>query len=283
MRQNTKNRKVLIIVAMLVLLATVFAMSGMTFAKYVSNTAIPTKQATVAKWGWIISTNSDNLFGTNYGDTANDKGLVSVNVSVDEPGTSVSASGTSNRSTLVAPGTTGYLTFTVHGTAEVKSKVTIKATGTDTVYLTDTLGTAETTDDITYSPIKWTLTYSAGNNSTYTAIEGCTGTTLQACLDKINALTGDSGKEVAANTEMTGAGTYMLTWEWAFDNTANTGIDDPRNAETKELSGNECDTLLGQVGTDANLVGKADTDFVNFTAGTKVVNINVSINVEQVQ
>ena len=282
MRQNTKNRKVLIIVAMLVLLATVFAMSGMTFAKYVSNTAIPTKQATVAKWGWIISTNSENFFGTNYGDTVTD-GLVTVNAT----GTSVSAAAAADgeaRAILVAPGTTGYLTFTVHGTAEVKSKVTVAATGTDSVWLKETVpatGEGATATENVYSPIKWTLTYSADNSSTYAAVTGCTATTLQACLDKINALTGAAGTTVEANTEMTGAGTYMLSWEWTFDNTADTALDDPRNAETKMLSGNECDTLLGQVGTAANLVGTGD--FANFTAGTQVVNINVSINVEQVQ
>ena len=267
MRQNTKNRKVLIIVAMLVLLATVFAMSGMTFAKYVSNTAIPTKQATVAKWGWIISTNSENLFGTNYGDYDEDSTIVSVK----NDGKSVSSSGTT---TLVAPGTTGYLTFTVYGTSEVRSLVTITADGTDEVYLTD--------GDQTYAPIVWTLSYSADNSTTYTEVANV-GKTLEDCLDYINALTGADGKIVEANATLPLNGTYKLTWEWAFSG-ANSTINDPRNISPNNqttLTADECDTLIGQVGTAANLVGTGD--FANFTAGTQVVNINVSINVEQVQ
>ena len=41
MKQNAKRKSFIIVVAMLVLLATVLGMSGMTFAKYISKTDVP--------------------------------------------------------------------------------------------------------------------------------------------------------------------------------------------------------------------------------------------------
>ena len=148
MRQtNTRkknNLRSMIIVALLLLLVAVIGFGGYTLSKYVSNkTSGGTAQ--VAKWGYTVEADATKLFGKNY--------KFDTTSSVVTDGTAdltVSSSSTAN---LVAPGTSGSMTFSVKGAAEVLAKVDIEFTVVNDIVLNyEKDGTAGT-----YKPVKWTL------------------------------------------------------------------------------------------------------------------------------
>jgi len=186
------KKKVVIIATMVLLLAVVLVMSVSTFAKY-STTATPsTNNATVAKWGFVLTADADELFGKEYGAaTDNLASVVAAGSGVNVK----AATGTTKN--IVAPGTTGSATITVNGTAEVLAKLTISVTGTDI---------SLTKDAATYNPIKWTLN------------DGSSDVVSNGTLAELNAYTATfaAGEEVNK--------TYTVTWTWALNNAA-TGID----------------------------------------------------------
>ena len=69
MEKGRKNIRPFIITAMVALIALVVGMGGYTFAKYFTSTGTHSNQATVAKWGFVLSANATNLFGEEYRDT----------------------------------------------------------------------------------------------------------------------------------------------------------------------------------------------------------------------
>ncbi|MBE6554863.1 MAG: hypothetical protein E7663_01320 [Ruminococcaceae bacterium] len=180
--KNKMNGKRLFIVAIALLLLVVFTLGGSTFAKYITTKVMPTKQATVAKWGHVITINAEDLFGTDY--TKGQQGTYAEIVEADT-GVAVNASATSN---VVAPGTTGSMTFTIAGTAEVLSKLNVTATGTDIELKANVTKNTEQAAAVTYSPVKWTLVFApaAGGNNQTLVDAG----TLTACVAAINALNG---------------------------------------------------------------------------------------------
>ena len=135
------KRKSLIVIAMFVLLAVLIAMSGMTFARYISSKEVPTQSATVAKWGFVVSADADALFGSDYKGTT----LATVVANTEEQ-LSVSAESAAEgqtRGLVVAPGTTGSMTFSITGEAEVRAQITVSMTNVQDVYLTHTTTPAE--------------------------------------------------------------------------------------------------------------------------------------------
>lgn len=245
MKAKTKRRS-LVIVAMLLLLATVIAMSGATFARYISSTGEQSNTATVAKWGFVISADASNLFGTSYKGTglATTAGNGTVNVEAS----------TNTTGNVVAPGTTGSMSFSISGQAEVRAKLTLDISGTD-VYLSKTVD--ETTQ--TYNPIKWTL-QKDGQATTVT------NGTLADVIAYFEGQGTNLTEVVAPNSSFAKAGDYTLTWAWAFDTTGASGITD--------LTGNQADTLLGQAAHNGTLDG--------YTFNTNL-SVSVNITVEQVQ
>ena len=61
-----KHTKGIIVTACLLLTMAILAMATLTFARYTTSDNV-SKQATVAKWGYVVTVNSDNLFGTKCG------------------------------------------------------------------------------------------------------------------------------------------------------------------------------------------------------------------------
>lgn len=256
--QKNSNKKSIFIIALLLLLVAVIGFGGYTLSKYVSSKN-DNGTANVAKWGFTVTANGDGLFGADYKYDANEKASI-VNT---EDGATLTVSAASADSKLVAPGTKGSMTFTIAGTAEVKSQVAVSLTGNDVVLKY----TTKTITDGTYNPVKWTLKK-----------EGVTNALLSGgSFDDLVGALEDLGGYVDANASYANAGNYIIEWEWAFDGTAN-------NADADKL-----DTLLGMVATKAGetrtqenaLTNEGFTEVVATTKTT--INFNLSVSVTQIK
>ena len=199
MKQN--KRKFIVIAVMVLLLGLVLAMSGTTFAKYITTKEVPATQATVAKWGMVINANTDNMFGTDY----SKDGEYAVKVNTN--GVAVNAA-----SAVVAPGTTGSMTVDVDGQAEVKSKISFVVTDTQAIELKSLNSAA-----VGYQPILWSV--SINNEGVVTTpVEDKSLTEIVAYL---NALTEVNAAGSSVDYQIT------ISWEWAFE-----GVGQANNYDT---------------------------------------------------
>ncbi len=241
--ENAKKRKQskswVLLLLLLLSFALLLSVGGITLAKYISKNE-GSGSASVAQWGYKITADASKLFGSNYKfDTDASK------VTADTTGLTVKASDAGNR---VAPGTTGSLTFTIDGTAEVKSKLTVNFEATKDVYLTVT-DKNDTSKTYTYTPVVWTLTKEGS------AAPLATGT-LDDIATKLNTIneTVEAGETPEANGE------YTLSWAWKFENsTVPAGL----NADADTL-----DTVLGWLAAEKDVndnnftyVGETGIDF----------------------
>lgn len=261
-KKTRSNKKIFVIAAILVLLALILCFGGTTFAKYITEKKMPAQNATAAKWGFVVSANTGDLFSDKY-----NAGVKATDATVD-----VQASASAK---VVAPGTSGSVTFTIKGSAEVKAKVAISIKDG---YTDISLQTGADTTNI-YYPVKWTLVKKGTPTDTTLVNKG----TLKDLADKLKTLNTDIEVGTSVNDE------YTLTWEWVFE--------DETASKDKE------DTLLGYaangVTTDENAVIKVEaTDAdkgiytvtdnsdaknpVTYTAKTKL-SFELSIAVVQVQ
>ncbi len=201
------SRKPLIIISMALLLAVVLAMSGVTFAKYITVDEGNKDTATVAKWGWTLSADASTLFSTKYDDnlaavtTADGTGTLVISTRVDTEGAAQE---------VVAPGTSGKMTFSIHNSTgekntEVRTKVDVKATGSDVTLVQD--GKAN------YLPLNWVL-----KNGENEVVNG----ELSEVVAYLNAMTAT----VEPNAVYTYAGDYELSWEWVDDGQGTNDVDD---------------------------------------------------------
>ena len=229
--RKKNNLRSMIIVALLLLLVAVIGFGGYTLSKYVSNKTEGGK-AQVAKWGYTVEANATNLFGKNY------KFVTDSSVVTNETANlTVSSSSTAN---LVAPGTSGSMTFSVKGTAEVLAKVSIEVTGVKDIVLNyEKDGT-----DGTYKPVKWTLTKKNADGTT-TLVDGKTLAEVATELEK-------PAHNPTCDPNSTVSDEYTLSWAWAFE-------------DTTKAENNDLDTLLGMLANDKTVTAngeykvKADT------------------------
>lgn len=199
MNKNQNKKKNTILAVMLVVLMALIIMSGTTFSKYITSENVDTQSATVAKWGYVINVNTENLFGEKYGTPTNN--VVTPNAN----GLSV-VSG----DLVVAPGTSGFLTFSVTGTAEVPAQISIAfANGLTTVCL-------KNGENVVYSPIVWTLTKDGE-----TPVSG----TLAEVVATLSADTIAAGQSANAS--------YTLKWEWPLETSADNNDYDTMLAKFK--------------------------------------------------
>ena len=262
MKKSQKRQKRLVLVAMILMIGLVAGMGAMTYSRYISTTTLPSQEATAAKWGYVITTNVQSLFADTY-----KKDGSNAIAKVDGSG-NVVVKGDSN-AIVVAPGTTGSMIITIQGQAEVMAKLTFKL---------------ENLVDIEYDgyhPVKWTL--KKGEDP----VAGCNGVSLSELQTGINAFNASvSNAAIAPNTSV--AGTYTLSWEWAFE-TAGTP------EQIAEI--NAKDSLIGysaagvEWATIANVKCATGATYATFTgdSGTKYDNISfnisfdLSITLEQIQ
>lgn len=244
--ENKKSlKKPLILGGIAVLLTLIGVAGGNTYAKYITSKNVPAQTATVAKFGFVINANTTNLFSTKY---AKDGDAVSM--TKNDSGLGVAAI-----SATVAPGTSGSMTFSINGSAEVATKLSFAMT--DANIKDVTMGD--------YQPVKWTL-----NDGTTNLAEN---TTLAKVKDKLLA----DGEEFAPMTTVNK--TYTLSWAWAFEGT--------------ETNANVMDTLLGYASAKAsyseamayvglNSDGKAYVSSDVYEAAVTTVSFDLAIKVEQV-
>lgn len=227
--ERKNNRKTAVIVMLLLALIALMCFGGYTFSKYVTS-GKGSGTASVAKWGYTASVDTTKLFGKEYKyDTAK------AASTVDGTGANLTVKAdTTNERNLVAPGTTGSMTFTVGGKAEVRALISTGLHPTNDVVLKikKTSDTAYTE----YRPVKWTLKNGEG------VVSGAENVTLET-IHGVIATDTSLNKEIAPNAELPTA-TYELSWAWVFENTGDT---------VAGLSIDQVDTILGQMG--AGLTG----------------------------
>jgi hypothetical protein len=242
--KTTKRRKPLILVVMAALLAVIFAMAGTTFAKYVSSATIQTQTATVAKWGYVINTDTSNLWGTDYvyKDTASQV--------TDGTGITIKSS---SENKVVAPGSKGSLTVKVSGEAEVLSAVTVSTTAATPIALTKT-AKGET---VSYEPIQWTVSGTAVVGTGDSANDLLANKTLtNLSLSELKTLLdGLTASNIAPGTTV--AIDLTIGWEWAYSTDGN----------------DQNDTDLGALIAGSTAKGSAE--------GTTAMSFGLSVQVEQ--
>lgn len=246
--QKKDNRKSIFVIGLLLLLVAVIGFGGYTLSKYVTEKK-ETGSASVAKWGFTVTSDANNLFGKNYKyDTAKNSSVVTTD---DTAATlTVKASDTENR---VAPGTTGSMTFTIKGSAEVKAKVEIALTVNNDVVLEYKKGGVAGT----YKPVKWTL---KKNNA---EVEGAVGVDLATIKTKLD----DSTVYAADSTAIDD--TYTIEWAWAYDGTT-------ANADADKL-----DTLLGWKASNTDI--PTDYGFTVETGTQTTIDFALDISITQVK
>lgn len=143
--KNKKGKKLVVLGAMAALLTLIGVSGSQTYAKYIESTTVPTQQATVAKWGYVVSANATKMFANEHDTTQ-----TGVSSSAKSGGVSISAA-----NEVVAPGAFGSITFGVEGSAEVASYLTFTFNVVEQVEL---FKAAEKIDaNSVYLPILWTL------------------------------------------------------------------------------------------------------------------------------
>ncbi len=265
--QKKDNRKSIFVIGLLLLLVAVIGFGGYTLSKYVTEKK-ETGSASVAKWGFTVNSNSENLFGPDYKYDTSKSNSVKNNTAGATLTVSASTPTSGTRANLVAPGTTGSMTFEIGGTAEVKATVAVEMRDiTDVVLKYKT--TANEPTALEYNPVKWTLK-KLNATSTYEVVQNADGKSLEnVTLAEIATELNTYGATVDANGTYAHAGSYTIEWVWAFDGTA-------ANAHADKL-----DTLLGWIANGTNI-----PDGYGFTVETGTntsIGFTLNISVTQVK
>ena len=222
--ERKKNKKTAVIVALLLALVALLCFGGYTFSKYVTH-GNGTGTAKVAKWGYTVNVDTSGIFGEKYKKVAGDFSTITA----APDGLTVKAESAGRK--LVAPGTTGSMTFSVGGKSEVRARLYMGITPNEDVVLKIKKGEEA---EIVYNPVKWTLTKN-GN-----PVDGAQNVTLIDIANKLNHEPVSVGGTYEAGTELPET-VYELSWAWAFEGT-----------ETfAGITVNELDTILGQRANDA--------------------------------
>ena len=254
--KNTKktNKKPFLVAGFALLLALIGCVGGVTYSKYISKTDVPSTQATVAKWGYVVTGNSDDLFGKKYA-----KDATTNTAKVDAAGTVIVSATTDTN--VVAPGATGSLTVTVKGTAEVMASLTIKLSDVSDISLSDGA-------NHTYNPLKWTAKVGG------TAITDAENTTLANVATALSKYS----KSFAANETVDT--TFTLSYTWEFDGVTVSGL---KNGETA-VTGDEADTILGMKATTEGIPSTGNQySYASTWTATNTVKLSLSATLAQVQ
>lgn len=254
-KKTNRNTRLIIVAIVLALVVLFLCVGGSTFARYISSKNLPSNQATVAKWGYVVNADATDLFGKDYADTA------IVADTTASPKLDVKASGN-----VVAPGTTGNITFGVVGSAEVLAKLNLTFTVKSDVSLTTGADASATT----YNPIKWTLK------------RGETALVTDKTLADVSTELAKVSTEIEAGTTIGDKDqAYTLSWKWDMGTTSD--------------ANNKLDTILGYAAQGAGTYGDyvvavADTitvtdnsDAENPVVYTAVTKIEFDLSIEIVQ
>jgi len=191
MKNKTRNnkRKPLLVVALVLMVALVLGMGAMTYSRYISTTDMgDASVATVAKWGYVVSIDAQNMFGKEY-----NKGTVAVTATTNDVRAVADSTGL-----IIAPGTGGSVDIKINGVAEVLAQLSITVNDSQDVSLKE--------NEVAYNPIKWTL------KDDGTAVTGVENVDLDTLVTKLGTYTSD----IPAGTEYNNK-TYTISWVWDID------------------------------------------------------------------
>lgn len=243
-QSNSNNRKkTVVIVALILALVLLLGIGGYTLAKYISG-GNGNGEANVAKWGYAINVNTDELFGKKY----------KADVVTDDSTAANLEVATTGKTDVVAPGTSGSMTIAISGTAEVAAKLNISMTNVQEISLT--------VGDNVYNPVKWTL-----NDGTTDVVKDGTLTAVAAKLNEVKNVEYNAGDVV--NT------TYTLTWKWDFTDATNfndIAIDTLDTALGQIANG-----------TTVTEVTNVNGGSVAVTASNKTVKFTLTASIEQIE
>ena len=238
--ERKNNRKTAVIVALLLTLIALMCFGGYTFSKYVTSGS-GTGTAQVAKWGYTIEVDGSNLFGKNYKFDG-----VSSKATTDDTGLTVMASGDYN---VIAPGTTGSMTFKIKGQAEVKALIAMGITPEKDVVLKMKKADGK---EIVYNPVKWTLKKNG------VVMTGAGNTTLADVANHFHSDPVLGVKEAGTVVEKT---IYELSWAWAFEGTGT----------FEGVTVDELDTILGTRANDASYAAYGDWTITDVCTEIKLI------------
>ncbi len=225
--ERKNNKKSAVIIVLLLVLTSILCFGGYTLSKYVTSGS-KTGTAQVAKWGYTVELDGNNLFGKNY----KFDGVVSK-TTADSDGLTVKASGDHS---VIAPGTTGSLTFKIKGKAEVRALIAMGITPEADIILKMKKASGE---EIEYKPVKWTL------KKNKVVVPTAESTSLEAVAHTFHS---DPTLDVKAPGFELPETTYELIWAWAFEGT-----------ETiSGVTANELDTILGRCANDNSYAAYGD-------------------------
>ena len=257
-----RNKKFLTVMAMVLMVAMVVGMGTMTYARYVSSASMANPEsATVADWGYVLTISYADMFGAKYEDN-----VVKDSFTATESDKIDVTAGTSAQ--LVAPGTSGSMTVTLSGKAEVLAQITfdILEGSKDAVLVYKT--TAEGQEQ-TYNPIKWTLTKKVGDGEATTV-----GTANTTFANIVTSMEAESAKvEAGTNIAQT---VYTLSWSWAIN-----------ESMSATDATNQLDTALGMFAAGKDVAAiQAATGLIVVTGTGKTndtLSVQLSATVVQIQ
>jgi hypothetical protein len=172
-------------------------------AKYVSGGEDTSPEASITRWGFTANINGDNMFGEHYVG-----GEIETDTTLDDYSYDVRAKA---ETTVIAPDTSGYMSFSVKGSAEVDAQVVLKASGGD-------VKVTVKEDGYEYRPISWSLDVIDGANVTNEIKNG----TLEELLERMEELNPIIKAGNTVDVE------YRITWEWPLE-TGSTPEEKERN------------------------------------------------------
>lgn len=231
--ERKNNKKTTVIIALLLALIAILSFGGYTLSKYVTSGG-STGKAQVAKWGYTLEIDGSNLFGKNYKFDS-----VASKVTKDTDGLTVKASGDYN---VIAPGTTGSMTFTIGGQAEVVALIAMGINPIKDVTLKMQKPDGEKMKEIVYNPVKWTL-----KKNTH-VLPGMEKTTLHEVAGAFHDMIHNSASSVKNPGDKLETTTYELVWEWAFEGTGT----------FEGVTADELDTILGRRAKDGSYASYGD-------------------------
>lgn len=230
--ERKNNKKTTVIIALLLALIAILSFGGYTLSKYVTSGG-STGKAQVAKWGYTLEIDGSNLFGKNYKFDS-----VASKVTKDSDGLTVKASGDYDHN-VIAPGTTGSMTFKIGGQAEV---VALIAMGINPIKDVTLKMQKAGGGEIEYNPVKWTLKKNG------VEIPGMQKTTLHAVAGAFHDMIHNSASSVKNPGDKLETTTYELVWAWAFEGTGT----------FEGVTADELDTILGRRAKDGSYASYGD-------------------------
>ncbi len=271
-KKTNRNTRLIILAVILALVVLLMCIGGSTLARYITSKKANVNQATIAKWGFVVTVDTKNLFADNYKD--------GKKVASGTEGIDVSA-----KKVTIAPNTSGSMTISVNGSAEVLATLNLKV-GEKTSHV-GIKGTAE--GSVEYRPIKWDLLDSENHSVLGEDNDG----TLEGALTAINNYFTTADAVIAPNQTVTDK-SYTLTWTWALDQEAgDNGIAGANRMDTllsyaaqgagNYEGGNVTVTAADGVATITdNALATDEADKVTYTA-TTAISFDLTLSVMQIQ